>query len=148
MSGDEAARLVELTAALSPQDACSTIVEAIADATIRTLRAELSAPGTLQITASSHEPSTPIPHTLLAGGSARNRALHAALARRSGAIVQTTDEWNGVPVGMREAVEMAILGALADDGVRYSLARVTGVASLIPESAVLEAPILAERTQV
>jgi hypothetical protein len=62
--------------------------------------------------------------------------------------VQTTDEWNGVPVGMREAVEMAILGALADDGVRYSLARVTGVASLIPESAVLEAPILAERTQV
>lgn len=147
-TGDEAARLVELTAALSPQDACSTIVEAIADATIRTLRAELSAPGTLQNMASSHEPSTPIPHTLLAGGSARNRALHAALARRSGAIVQTTDEWNGVPVGMREAVEMAILGALADDGVRYSLARVTGVASLIPESAVLEAPILAERTQV
>jgi hypothetical protein len=49
---------------------------------------------------------------------------------------------------MREAVEMAILGALADDGVRYSLARVTGVASLIPESAVLEAPVFAERTQV
>ena len=131
-TGDEAARLVELTAALPPDDACRTIVEAIADATARTLRSELA------------EPTTDI---LIAGGSARNRALQAAIARRTGAAVRTTDESHGVPVGMREAAEMAILGALADDGVRYSLRQVTGAESLVPESAVINAGFSAGNAQ-
>jgi anhydro-N-acetylmuramic acid kinase len=131
-TGDEAARLVELTSALPPDDACRTIVEAIADATARTLRSELA------------EPTTDI---LIAGGSARNRALQAAIARRTGAAVRTTDESHGVPVGMREAAEMAILGALADDGVRYSLRQVTGAESLVPESAVINAGFSAGNAQ-
>jgi hypothetical protein len=39
---------------------------------------------------------------------------------------------------MREAVEIAILGALADDGVRYALPQVTGTASCVMDSAVIE----------
>jgi hypothetical protein len=39
---------------------------------------------------------------------------------------------------MREAVEIAILGALADDGVRYALPQVTGTASRVMDSAVIE----------
>ena len=53
-----------------------------------------------------------------------------------------------------EVVDAAdrFLGALADDGVRYSLPQVTGAASVVPESAVLEAAagnaVSSERTQV
>ena len=92
------------------------------------------------------------PDIRIAGGSARHRALQAALARRTGATVRTTAESDGIPVHMREAAEIAILGALADDGVRYSLPQVTGAASVVPESAVLEAAagnaVSSERTQV
>jgi hypothetical protein len=38
---------------------------------------------------------------------------------------------------MREAAAIAVLGALADDGVRFSLRQVTGVESAVPESAVI-----------
>ena len=132
-TGDEAARLVERTATLAADDACRTVVEAIADAAMRVIEAEV--PG----------PCRPL---LIAGGSARNRALQAALARRSGTEVRTTDESHGVPVHMREPAEIAILGALADDGVRYSLPQVTGAASAVPESTLLEAGIPAENGQV
>lgn len=136
-TGDEAARLVERTAALAPDDACRTVVEAIADAAMRVIESELGAPSA---------------DIRIAGGSARHRALQDALARRSRATVRTTDESDGIPVQMREAVEIAILGALADDGVRYSLPQVTGATSVVPESAVLEAAaetaVSNERTQV
>jgi anhydro-N-acetylmuramic acid kinase len=136
-TGDEAARLVERTAALAPDDACRTVVEAIADAAMRVIESELGAP---------------VADIRIAGGSARHRALQDALARRSRATVRTTDESNGIPVQMREAVEIAILGALADDGVRYSLPQVTGATSVVPESAVLEAAaetaVSVERPQV
>jgi 1,6-anhydro-N-acetylmuramate kinase len=132
-TGDEADRLVEWTAALPPDDACRTVVEAIADAAARVLAAEVPA----------H-----CPRILVAGGSARNRALTDALARRTGAVVRTTAESHGLPVHMREPTEIAILGALADDGVRYSLPQVTGARSAVPESARIEAAISAENTQV
>jgi anhydro-N-acetylmuramic acid kinase len=131
-TGDEAAKLVELTSKLGADDACRTIVEAIADAAARTLAREVP-----------KECRT----MLLAGGSARNQALQAALARRSGMDVRTTDDPYGIPVHMREPAEIAILGALAEDGVRFSLQQVTGAASQVPESAVLEGENPAENTQ-
>ena len=64
-TGDEALALVERTAPLVAQDACRTVVEAIADALVRTVGAEAGADG------------APL---LLAGGSARNAALRDAIA--------------------------------------------------------------------
>lgn len=140
-TGDEAARLVDRTAALSAEDACRTVVEAIADAAMRVIEREVGHAVDLHL----HDARRPL---LIAGGSARNRALQAALADRSGASVRTTDESHGVPVHMREPAEIAILGALADDGVRYALPQVTGAGSIVPESALLEAGFSAENTQV
>ncbi len=131
-TGDEAARLVDLTSALSADDACRTIVESIADASARTIAREVP---------------EGCDAMLLAGGSARNQALQAALARRAGMAVRTTEESHAIPVHMREPAEIAILGALADDGVRYSLPQVTGAASLAPESALLERGISAGKPQ-
>jgi 1,6-anhydro-N-acetylmuramate kinase len=122
-TGDEAARLVERTSHLSPNDACRTVADAIADAAIRVISSE-----------TTHAPA----RILLAGGSARNQALRDAIARRTNARVQTTADSHGVPIHMREAVEIAILGALADDGVRYALPQVTGTASRVMDSAVIE----------
>ena len=131
-TGDEAAKLVELTSKLGVDDACRTVVEAIADAAARTIASEIP-----------NGCST----MLLAGGSARNKALQLALARRSGMDVGNTDESHGIPVHMREPGEIAILGALADDGVRFSLPQVTGAASQVPESALLDGGISAGNTQ-
>ncbi|MFM1867622.1 MAG: Anhydro-N-acetylmuramic acid kinase [Planctomycetota bacterium] len=122
-TGDEAARLVELTSHLSPSDACRTVADAIADAAVRVILPE-----------SVHAPA----RILLAGGSARNQALRAAIAHRTRLPVQTTAESHGIPIHMREAAEIAILGALADDGVRYALPQVTGTASHVMDSAVIE----------
>ena len=131
-TGDEAARLVDLTSSLPPDDACRTVAEAIADAAARTLAREVP------------EVCSAV---LLAGGSARNKALQSALARRTGMAVRNTDESHGIPVHMREPAEIAILGALADDGIRFSLPQVTGAASRVPESALLDGGISAVNTQ-
>ena len=120
-TGDEATRLVDLTAALAADDACRTICEAIAAAVARVLAGREGAE-----------------RLVVAGGSARNRALVEALGRRTGATVATTESAYGIPVGMREAVEMAVLGALADDGVGYCLPAVTGAASSAVDSALIE----------
>lgn len=61
----------------------------------------------------------------LAGGGARHRPLAAAIARSSGATVRPLDAI-GVPIDAREAMEMAILGVLAEDEVAITLAGVTG----------------------
>jgi anhydro-N-acetylmuramic acid kinase len=122
-TGDEAARLVGWTAHLSADDACRTIVDAIADAAMRILDSECAAPPD---------------RILLAGGSARNRALRAAFAARVAATVETTEESHGLPVHMREPVGIAILGAHADDGAGYCLPTVTGCASSALDSALLE----------
>ena len=122
-TGDEAARLVDLTKALSPSDACRTVVDAIADAALRVIAFDASVRPT---------------RILLAGGSARNRALRAAIALRTDVSVQTTAESHAIPVHMREAAEIAILGALADDGVCFTLPQVTGAASRAIDSALIE----------
>lgn len=62
---------------------------------------------------------------VLAGGGAKNTALVRAIAQASGLKVMTTTEL-GVPVEMREAACMAVLGALSMDGVVITLPAVTG----------------------
>jgi len=121
-SGDEAAQAIERTDDLSPEDACATVVEAVA----RMLADGLAAAG--------HASSAPI---VVAGGSARHRILCDRLAQLSGSPVETSDVHAGIPCHLREASAIAVLGALAEDGVRFSLRQVTGVESAVPESAVI-----------
>lgn len=68
---------------------------------------------------------------LVGGGGARNGALLEALRARMNAPVELCDV-EGVPAAYREAVEMAVLGALCADGVAITLPQVTGVASPAP----------------
>lgn len=60
-----------------------------------------------------------IDEVILAGGGALNRALTAAIAKHSGTATQRSDAL-GVPVQAREALCMAVLGALSSDGVPIS----------------------------
>lgn len=65
-----------------------------------------------------------VPHLVLAGGGCRNRALVAELRSRAGGTVRTTDDL-GIPAQMREAVGMAVLGALCQDRVAITLPQIT-----------------------
>jgi anhydro-N-acetylmuramic acid kinase len=69
---------------------------------------------------------------LLAGGGALHRPLVAAIGKAHGADhsnrVRLLDS-AGVPIAAREAMEMAVLGTLAADGVPITLPRVTGRSS-------------------
>ncbi len=60
-----------------------------------------------------------------AGGGAHNRTLLRAIEQHGDVVVKTTDDI-GVPVQMREAMAMAILGLLALDGVPVTLPSITG----------------------
>ncbi len=62
---------------------------------------------------------------LLAGGGARNRQLRAAIAAAAPAPLELTDA-HGVPLEQREAICMAVLGALSQDGVAITLPQITG----------------------
>lgn len=62
---------------------------------------------------------------IAAGGGARNLALCRSIAASLGRPLTTTGSL-GVPIQMREAAAMAVLGALACDGVPISLRAVTG----------------------
>lgn len=68
---------------------------------------------------------------ILAGGGALNATLAHAVARCAGVPVGRSEEF-GVPVGMREAAQMGVLGALSMDGVPITLPKVTGVSSPAP----------------
>jgi 1,6-anhydro-N-acetylmuramate kinase len=68
---------------------------------------------------------------LLAGGGALNGALTAAIERRLDLPVQSTDAV-GVPVVAREALAIAVLGALCADGVPITLPAVTGCRAPAP----------------
>ncbi len=63
---------------------------------------------------------------ILAGGSVKNKALMAEIFNRSKVPVDTSDEY-GVPAQFREAVAMAVLGALCHDRTPITLPSVTGV---------------------
>jgi anhydro-N-acetylmuramic acid kinase len=62
---------------------------------------------------------------ILAGGSALNAALVAEIATHAGVPIVPSDSL-GVPVQFREAICMAVLGALAADKVPITLPQVTG----------------------
>jgi len=103
-SGDEAARWVSAhTGKLDADD----LAASAADGVGRVIRRWLD----------EHAPGA---RALLAGGGVRNAALCRAIG-----IEEMTDTL-GVPAGAREAAGMAVLGALAQDGVPITLAGVTG----------------------
>ncbi|MBL9149480.1 MAG: anhydro-N-acetylmuramic acid kinase [Phycisphaerae bacterium] len=62
---------------------------------------------------------------VVAGGGARHRPLVAAIRRAFGGPVSTTAEC-GVPIEAREAMGMAVLGAVSVDGAAMTLPAVTG----------------------
>ena len=68
---------------------------------------------------------------LLAGGGVKNAALVSRLRKLHAAGVTTTGE-AGVAPEYREAVCMAVLGALCQDRVPITLPQVTGVAAPAP----------------
>jgi 1,6-anhydro-N-acetylmuramate kinase len=68
----------------------------------------------------------PSDRLILAGGGTRNRALVGELRGRAGVPVQVSDEF-GIPSSLREAVGMAVLGALCEDRVPITLKQITGV---------------------
>ncbi len=71
-----------------------------------------------------HERAPRADELILAGGSVHNAALLTELRQRF-PVVRLSDEL-GVPTAAREAAAMAVLGALACDGVPITLPRVTG----------------------
>jgi 1,6-anhydro-N-acetylmuramate kinase len=121
-TGDEALESVDATANLSPADACATVVEALASALAQRLREV------------GHGAGVPI---IVAGGSARHAVLRERLAIRTESPVETSETHASIPVESREAAGMAVLGALADDGVRYTLPQVVGALSHALDSALV-----------
>lgn len=105
-TGDEAARWVEAwIGLLSADDLCASACDGVARSIARAV------PSSSEV--------------VLAGGGARNPSLVRALTRHITRECRTTDDLN-VPIAAREAACMAVLGALAQDGVPITLNRVTG----------------------
>ena len=99
--------------ALRPSDLAATAVHAIAACIAERLR------------------PARVGEVILSGGGTHNRALVAALSRAIPATVVTSDE-RGLPVDAREAVAIAVLGALSADGIPITLPQVTGCAAPAP----------------
>lgn len=118
-TGDEAAAWVDrFVAHLGPDDLAASATEAIG----RTVREAVNA-------INEEGDEARIGSIILAGGGAKNRALVNAIAAERGGrrfITCRTSEDVGVPVEAREALAMAVLGALAWDGVPITLPAVTG----------------------
>ncbi|RMF72420.1 MAG: hypothetical protein D6744_16880 [Planctomycetota bacterium] len=96
--------------------ACAAIAETIASADLATRSAEA-------------DPACA--SWLVAGGGALNATLLDELRRRVSGPVATSDA-RSVPATHREAVAMAVLGALCQDGVPITLPQVTGVPEPAP----------------
>lgn len=111
-SGDDLGRwAVTLTAHLEARHALATAADAIGG-----------------VIAAAIEDTTSI---LFAGGGSQNRRLRSAIEAALGRSVQVTDA-HGVPVQAREAMAMAILGALHLDGIPTTLPHITGRRSDAP----------------
>jgi 1,6-anhydro-N-acetylmuramate kinase len=113
-TGDEARSWIAAHAErLLPEDLAASVVEALA----RSITAAVA--------------DCDVDEIVVAGGGARNRALLDALRRRAGCALVVSDEL-GVPIQAREALAMAVLGALCADRVPITVARVTGRADPAP----------------
>jgi len=107
-TGDEALRWVcQWSPAVAGDDLAATAVWAVAQC-IGEVLTELN-----------------VDEVYLAGGGARHRLLVELLDQRCAAPVRLLDEL-GVPIDAREALAMAVLGALCADGVPITLPAVTG----------------------
>jgi anhydro-N-acetylmuramic acid kinase len=106
-------QIPSLGAAESPADVLATACEAIA----ATIAAGLPQADTL----------------LVAGGGAKNRHLVARIGQHARLEVRATAE-HGVPVEQREAIEIAILGALCQDRIPITLPQITGCREPAPVS--------------
>ncbi len=98
---------------LSPKDLAATACEGIAQAIAQRIG--------------------DVDHILLAGGGAKNKALFKALDAACTGKVESTDD-HGVPSSYREAVCMAVLGALCQDRVPITLQQVTNFQGTPPMS--------------
>lgn len=92
------------SARLRGEDLCATACAAVGEAVRAALRRQIAG------------------RVLVAGGGALNRTLLSHI----GETIERTDG-HGLPGAFREAAEMAVLGALCQDGVPITLPRVTGV---------------------
>jgi 1,6-anhydro-N-acetylmuramate kinase len=63
---------------------------------------------------------------IVAGGGSRNDTLVDAIRAHRGKAEVVTSDAMGVPAGDREAIAMAVLGALSQDGIPLTLPQVTG----------------------
>lgn len=73
----------------------------------------------------------PVDEVILAGGGAKHSVLREAIRHSCAHPVRGSDEL-GLPVQVREAAAMAVLGALCADGVPITLPQVTGCDSPAP----------------
>ncbi|MHC4142236.1 MAG: anhydro-N-acetylmuramic acid kinase [Planctomycetota bacterium] len=107
-TGDEAGSWVATYGGrLLPEDLAASAVDAVARSIAEAI--------------SSHD----VDEIVVAGGGARNEALVEALRRHAGLPLRPSDELD-VPVQAREALAMAVLGALCADRVPITLPGVTG----------------------
>ena len=105
-TGDESGTLLDLLQPLSTPDALATLIEALAGFIAARVPTDCG-------------------RVILAGGGVHNRTFTAALRRHSEAELILSDAV-GIPAAAREAMGVAILTALARDGVPLTLPRVTG----------------------
>ena len=105
-TGDESLALVEMVRRLPTPDALATMADALASVIAAAI------------------PRTPR-RVVVAGGGSRNRALLESLSRSHDGPLESSDAV-GIPVTAREAMAIAVLTALADDGVPFTLPQVTG----------------------
>jgi 1,6-anhydro-N-acetylmuramate kinase len=113
-TGDEAGSWVATYAGrLLPEDLAASAVDAVA----RCIGEAVSA----------HD----VDEIVVAGGGARNDALVETLRRHAGLPLRTSDDLD-VPGQAREALAMAVLGALCADRVPITLPQVTGCADAAP----------------
>ncbi|MCG3128755.1 MAG: Anhydro-N-acetylmuramic acid kinase [Phycisphaerae bacterium] len=104
-SGDELiTAVIALARGHAPHDALASLCAAIADT----------------IAPRVH----PADRLIIAGGGARNRTLVDSIAAHTSTPVAVSDDF-GVPLSHREAVAMAVLGALCQDRVPITLPRIT-----------------------
>jgi anhydro-N-acetylmuramic acid kinase len=72
-----------------------------------------------------------VDEVIAAGGGALNEALVSHMQQAMRADIHTSDAM-GIPITMREAMAMAVLGALCADGVPITLPQVTGCSDPAP----------------
>jgi 1,6-anhydro-N-acetylmuramate kinase len=106
-TGDERFGFLKELAPLAPEDQLATAAAAVGS-TIGCVLRETDARA----------------EVIVAGGGARNRAVVAAVAGEMVEDVRSSDDL-GVPIEGREAMAMAVLGALAADGVDVTVPQVT-----------------------